>query len=287
MTGYGKGTSKTAFGQINAEIKTLNHRYLEITTRLPDSIQSLENKINDLIHKKIERGRVNLYLNIEDDEKDDFKIEIDDKLAFQYYKALKKLKSNFDLEGKLNISQLLNFPEIIRFKSKKHDLSKHWPRIKTAINKALSETLRSRKFEGESIYKDLLKRTKVIENLLKKVKKRLSAVLEKKEKEFLARVKQSKIEDLEDKRFKLDLLTCVRNSDVTEEITRIKAHVKNFKQSLRSNNEIGRKLDFIAQELNREANTIAAKTQDYKISKWIIEVKSEIEKIREQIQNVE
>lgn len=287
MTGFGAGKSKINFGTITVEIKTLNYRYLEISTRIPESIQSFEKKIKNLIHKKIKRGRVVLSLNIGNDNENDFGIKINKNVASKYCAALKKLKKEFKIGDQITVGEILNFPEIIEYKRKRYDLSKYWSKVKTVINKALSDLFKSRKEEGRIIYNDLSKRVRAIETLTNRIKKRLPVVLKDKKGRFLKHLKGSNAKDLDDEKLKLDLAAYVRNSDITEEITRIDAHLKNFKNSLKSNDEIGRKLDFIAQELNREANTVAAKSQDYQISKAVIEVKAEIEKIREQVQNVE
>jgi uncharacterized protein (TIGR00255 family) len=287
MTGYGIGKAKVRFGIITAEIKSLNHRYLEITTRIPESIQIFEDAIRNLIYKKVKRGRVNLSLIIEDEAQNNFEVKINKQLASKYYNALKNLEKEFKLTSQIKLSDLLGFPEILEHKRKKHNLNKSWPSIKKATDKALSELVKSRKDEGKIIHKDLAMRAGVINKLLNKVKRRLPVVLRNKKNEFLKYLKKSKAKNLEDKRLEADLASYLRNIDVTEEIIRINAHIKNFKSSLLSKEEVGRKLDFIAQELNREANTIAAKTGDYQISKSIIETKAEIEKIREQVQNIE
>ncbi len=287
MTGFGAGKSKINFGTIAVEIKTLNCRYLEISTRIPESIQSFEKKIKNLLHKKIKRGRVVLSLNIGSDNENDFEIKINKNVTLKYYAALKKLKKEFKIGDQITVGEILNFPEIIEYKRKRYDLSKYWSKVKIVINKALSDLFKSRKEEGRIIYKDLSKRVRAIETLTNRIKKRLPVMLKDKKERFLKHLRGSNAKNLDDEKVKLDLAAYVQNSDITEEITRIGAHLKNFKNSLKSNDEIGRKLDFIAQELNREVNTVAAKSQDYQISKAVIEVKAEIEKIREQVQNVE
>lgn len=287
MTGFGAGKSKINFGTITVEIRTLNHRYLEISARIPESIRSFEKKIKNLLHKKIKRGRVELSLNVDRENENDFEIKINKNVVSKYYTALKKLKKEFKIGDQITVGEILNFPEIIEYKRKRYDLSKYWSKVKIVIDKALSDLFKFRKEEGRIIYNDLLKRVRAIEILTNRIKKRLPVVLKDKKERFLKHLRGSNTKDINDEKLKLDLAAYVRNSDITEEITRIDAHLKNFKNSLKSNDEIGRKLDFIAQELNREANTIAAKSQDYQISKAVIEVKAEIEKIREQVQNVE
>ncbi|HDM37529.1 MAG TPA: YicC family protein [Candidatus Omnitrophica bacterium] len=287
MTGYGLAEVKASFGIIKIEIKSLNHRYLEITTRIPEGFQVFEERIESFIRHKIKRGRVNLFLNIEGGNDSDIQIKINKGLVSKYLNLLKELKKEFKLGGEISLDRILDFPEVVEYKRKRYDLPCCWPDVRRATNKALLDLIKSRKKEGRIIQAELSKRIEVIKELLKKIKKRLPVVLKDKKTQFLKHLKESGIKNLNSEKFNLDLAAYLRNFDISEEITRLDAHLKDFKHSLRLNSEVGRRLDFIAQELNREANTVSSKTQDYQISKAVIEIKAEIEKIREQVQNVE
>ncbi|GAG34591.1 unnamed protein product, partial [marine sediment metagenome] len=239
------------------EIKTLNHRYLEISAKLPESVQIFEKEIKNFVHDKIKRGRVNFSLNVESNNEDVFEIGINKKMAQRYYSALKSLQKEFRLDGSINLEQILSFPEILEFKRKKHDLTKCWPKVKLATQIALYNLIKSRKAEGKFMQKDLLKRARAIENILLKIKKRLPIVLKNQKKRFLKRIRKSQIKKIDNEKLELELTSYIQYCDIDEEVTRISAHVSNFKKTLTSNSEIGKKMDFIAQELSREANTIA------------------------------
>ncbi len=274
-------------GLVTVEIRSLNYRYMEVVVRLPEDIQCFEKKIKQLAQHKIRRGRVNISLNFESLNENNFKIEINKKLAAGYLKGLEKLKKEFKFKDAITLPQLLSFPDVLIYKRKNTYLEREWPRIKKAVEAALDSLIKSRGLEGRFMYNDLYKRTRIIENLLLKIEKRIPLMLNKYKKRFLSRLQRPHMKTVKSERLEADFASFAQGCDVSEEITRVKAHVKNFKQVLKANEEVGKKLDFIAQELSREANTIAAKTQDFTISKSIIEIKAEIEKIREQAQNVE
>ena len=287
MTGYGSGRVSTASGLVSVEIRSLNYRYLEVIVRLPEDIQCFEKKIKQLAQQRIRRGRVNISLNFESHNEDNFRIEVNKKLAAGYLKGLEKLKKEFKLRDPVTLPQLLSFPDVLVYKRKNTYLEREWPRIKKAAEAALDSLVKSRGLEGRFMYNDLYKRTRIIERLLLKIEKRIPSMLNKYKKRLLSRLQRPHAKTVRSERLEADFASFAQGCDVSEEITRVKAHVKNFKQVLKANEEVGKKLDFIAQELSREANTIAAKTQDFTVSKSVIEIKAEIEKIREQAQNVE
>ncbi len=287
MTGYGSGKVSTASGLVTVEIRSLNYRYLEVIVRLPENILCFEKKVKQLAQQKIRRGRVNINLNFESHNEDNFRIEINKKLATGYLNGLEKLKKEFKFKESITLPQLLSFPDVLVYKRKNTYLEREWPRIKKAVGAALDSLIKSRGLEGRFMYNDLYKRTRIIESLLLKIEKRIPLMLNKYKKRLLRRFQRPHMKTVKSERLESDFASFVQGCDVSEEITRVKAHVKNFKQVLKANEEVGKKLDFIAQELSREANTIAAKTQDFTVSKSVIEIKAEIEKIREQAQNVE
>jgi uncharacterized protein (TIGR00255 family) len=287
MTGYGLGKTGFASGLLTVEIKSLNYRYLEIIIKLPDEIAHFEKNIKDAVQSKVSRGRINVTANIEKQEFSDDKFSVNKKAVASYYKALKKIKRDHKIKGEIGLGHILNCPDAICTEKKGHSDYKKWNRAKTAFNKAVEDLLKSRLDEGKFIYNDLLKRANNIEKLITKIKKRLPLVIKEEKKKYLNKAAKYNSEKGKHKNAEYDFSALSQNYDVTEEITRINAHTKTLKKSLKSKDEIGKKLDFIAQELIRESNTVASKTQDYIISNSVIEIKAEIEKIREQVQNVE
>ena len=286
MTGYGTSKKTTKSGLIRVEIRTLNHRYLDIATRLPESCLVFENKIKDLLKQVIKRGRVNLLLILDDQNKRFPQVSIDFKLAGRYCNLLKNLQKNLELSSPISLEQIISFPQVVIFKEKKEDLNKYWPDIKKAIILALKKVASFRSAEGRTIYKDLKNRICGINRTTRLIEEKTPRVVKKFREKLKKRIKNlDKVTDK--KRIETEVALFSQNVDVSEEITRIKGHVKEFLKNLNSSHEVGKKLDFITQEIYREANTLSAKASDYLISSEAIEIKNQLEKIREQLQNVE
>lgn len=289
MTGFGKGEARNKFGRIKIEARSVNHKFLEIGVRLPESVLNFEERIRELAGRFVKRGKVNLSLTHEDGIDNADKIVVDEKLAKTYYRILMNLKKNIDLEGSIRLDQIITLPGVITYEPKGIILSRIWPCIEQALKTALKNLDASRLKEGEALYADLKKRMGYIEKALAVIKERSKINV----KMYRERLKSS-IRQLSNSSTKFDkgrleqeVALYAKNSDVTEETTRIAAHVKNLKDTLERDQEVGKKLDFIAQELNREINTIGSKAGDFKISQKVIQIKSEIEKLREQAKNIE
>jgi uncharacterized protein (TIGR00255 family) len=287
MTGYGLGKTAFATGLLTVEIKSLNYRYLEVIIKLPEEIAHFEKNIKDAVQSKVNRGRINVTANIEKQELSDYKFSVNKQAVESYYKALKKIKHDHRIKEEISLNHLLNCPDAICMEKRGHSDYKKWKKAKSAFERAVADLVESRLNEGKFIYNDLLKRANNIEKLINKIKKRLPLVIKEEKKKYLNRVAKNNADNDKRKNTDYDFSILSQNYDVTEEITRINAHTKTLKKTLKSKEEIGKKLDFIAQELIRESNTVASKTQDYVISSSVIEIKAEIEKIREQVQNVE
>ncbi len=286
MTGYGAGKKLIKSGFIRVEIRTLNHRYLDIVTRLPESCLVFENQIKDLIKQVTKRGRVNLSLILESPERKIPQVNIDFKLARKYYSLLQSLGKSLKLTSTINLEQIVSFPQVIIVEEKKENLNKYWPDIKKTVRMALKKLVSFRSTEGRAIYKDIKSRICDINKAVKHIEKKAPQVVGKFRKKLEKRIRNlDKVSDK--KRIETEVSIFSQNVDITEEITRIKGHTKEFLKNLNTGKEIGRKLDFITQEIYREANTLSAKANDYLISGEAIEIKNQLEKIREQLQNVE
>ena len=287
MTGYGLGKAPFVSGLITVEIKSLNYRYLEIIVRLPEEISYFEKKIKELIQQRISRGRISVIVNIEKNDASDYKLKVNKKLVNTYYKTLKNIKRDFKLKDNLTLADILKCPDIITIEKKVHPDYKKWNKAKKAFEDSTKDLLKSRIAEGKFIFKDLSTRANNIAKLLKKIKKRLPLVIKNQRSRYLKKVTVIEKAESKTKKNNNEFFSLAQSYDITEEINRINAHIKTLKKSMTRDSEVGKKLDFIAQELIREANTVAAKTQDYCITSSVIEIKAEIEKIREQVQNVE
>lgn len=288
MTGFGKGQTLSPRERITVEIRSLNHKYFDLVSRLPNNLSTFDDKVRDCVKKRIRRGRVNLFLTREGKEKEKSQFLVDMNLARKYHRELLKLKRNLRLKDDLGVTQILSLPEVISYEQKKENVSQLWPYIKRALQRALYKLGRMREAEGRRLLRDLLRRTKSIRYYLGNIETQLPKVIEGYRKNLFQKVKAlSGLKKPNQDRIAEEVALFVRNSDVSEELTRIKSHLKAFTTALRNQREAGKELDFIAQELFREANTIGAKSGSFRISRWVIKIKSQIEKIREQLQNVE
>ncbi len=289
MTGFGKGEAGNSRAKIYIEIKSLNHKYFDMINRLPLGFLIYEDKIKARVQKDISRGRINLSLDYEDLSREGTDALIDTKTARRYAKLLGNLKKSAGLSGDITLQQIVSMPGIITYIPQKADTKYLWPLIKKALAQAIRQLLASKQQEGRMLKAHLLGINKKIETSLNAIK-RYSAEFKKTYKNKLAsNIKnitgQTKIYNRE--KLEEEAAISIRNYDISEEICRIDAHIKALKKTAHNHKGVGKHLDFIAQEISREANTIGAKAGNFKISKEIIETKGLVEKIREQTQNVE
>ena len=287
MTGFGRGETKGKWGTVVVEIRSLNHRYLEVIQRLPSNLLTLEDKMRDLIQKKCKRGRVTVSIGFEKDG-DLIGLKIDEKRVKHYYQIASQLKKELALSSDIGLGELLSLPEVVRVETTKEELQELWSQIREALEKALEGLLKMREEEGGALAADLTKRAGLLEKELGKISKRLPLAI----KQYRQRLR-SRLEELMDGgtldpgRLEQEMVFFVENSDITEEVIRIRAHLEALQKTLALREEVGRRLDFIAQELQREVNTIGQKSRDIEISQSVIQMKGEIERIREQVQNIE
>jgi uncharacterized protein (TIGR00255 family) len=290
MTGYGRAELETEEYNIIAEIKSVNHKYKKIYLHTSDKLSILEPKINEILKKGIGRGRVNYSLEIKSKVEQEVKVEVKENIVKEYIDSIKKLQNKFALAGELNVDLLLQFPEVLRVEEIEENVEKLWPSIKHATEKALDKLTEMRRKEGEQLFSDFIHRLDKIEEIINGVEIRIPDMVA----EYKSKLKDRIDELLADSEIAEDRLVSevaiiADKSDVTEEIVRVKSHLEQFKETLNLETEksVGRKLDFIAQEMHREINTIGSKVNDSEVSNYIIDLKSEVDKIREQVQNIE
>lgn len=287
MTGYGMGKIKKADKECLVEIKTLNNKYCDIIIK--NSIQSLEieQKIEKLIKEKIFRGKVNVLIKVTSYSPEEEKVILNEDLFDSYYKALIALKEKYNFKDEIDIDSIIKFKDIFQV-VKEEETAEMWPLIEVAANKALDSLLRMRGREGRILISDIKKRIKKIIRLMDKIKKNSKLSLQNYKDNFLAKLK-GLTDDLnvDEGRIELEAAIFAEKSDITEEIIRTKSHLVQLSDLLDSNEPIGRKMDFIIQEINREINTIGSKNNDLEVTSLVILAKSELEKIREQARNIE
>jgi len=289
MTGFGRGQTAFKGGRVRVELKSINHRYFELSCRLPNSIAPLESKIKDFLHKRIKRGRVSLNLALEDSRGSTAAVTVNEELALKYKRLIGRLAKKMKTAPQISLKDIITLPEVIYYEPAEKEYSTIWPHVERALSIGLDKLVASRAKEGRFLAADLRKRIDEMSVLAAKIKTRVPSVIKYHRQQLKKRIEQISEGKarLNKERLELEVTLFAKSSDITEEITRISAHLKAFKDALKTTKEAGRKLDFTAQELFRETNTIGSKAQDVKITGWVIAAKEEIEKIREQVQNVE
>ena len=287
MTGYGVGRVKAEDGECLAEIKSLNNKYCDINIKNNFQSLEIEQKMEKLIKNKVSRGKINILVKVENYGLTEEKIILNEDIADSYYKNLETLKKKYKLKGEISIDSMLKFKDIFRI-IKEEESTKIWVMVEKATNFALDSLLKMRGREGKVLVTDIRKRVKKLQKLIGKVEKfSKSSPIDYKDK-LLNKIKNL-IDGLnvDEGRIELEAAIFAEKTDITEEIIRLKSHLIQFDDLLNSQESVGRKMDFLTQEINREINTIGSKTNDIEVTSLVVLVKSELEKIREQARNIE
>ncbi len=289
MTGYGRGEFKHKNTTVIAETRSVNSRFLELSIRLPKNQSHRENDVKNILRNKLDRGKISISISVEGHEQGRTSLAINAEAAHNYYKILTNLKKSLKMDEKITIDHLLKFSEIIQVEQDSLDDEIEWKLCEKAITLSLSNLIKMRKQEGQELKKDLTKRIKLIENKLEKIvqlsKKRIPV-----ERERLRKRVNKLLENenrIDEKRLEQEIIFIADKLDITEECVRLQSHTKFFLEAMEETEASGRKLNFLIQEINREANTIGTKSNDSTIAHLAIGIKEELEKIREQIQNIE
>lgn len=290
MTGYGRGEATLYNRKFIAEIKSVNHRYNDINIKLPKSMLSLEDYVRKIISAQVFRGKTDVFIFFETYAKNDIKINLNAVLADSYINALESIKIRYGVKDDISISFIANLPEVLSVEKnilqqgKENEIAEP---LFNAVKTALAGFIKMRETEGDSLREDILSKLETISEKIKKIQE-LAPLVEKSFEERL-RIRLSEIENLrfDENRILTEVAIFSEKVSIDEEITRFFSHISQMKQFLEETEPIGRKLDFIIQEMNREVNTIGSKTNDLEITNTVVELKSEIEKMREQVQNVE
>ena len=295
MTGFGRGQYEDENFSITVEMKTVNHRYNEVAIRLPRFLNPLEDKIRKTILKTVNRGRIDVFINADYTTSENCTLKVDKNLAAAYHKALQEVGAAIGLE-ELNINSaqevmyLSRCQDVINVKEGFFDVETVWHKVEQAVNEALKNLVAMRETEGGNIYGDFIYRADLIAEKLTQIEARSPMVVEEYQAKLTDRLNNLLADHnitIEPERLLQEVAIFADRASITEEIVRLKSHIKQFKNIINSDQPVGRKLDFLIQEFNREANTIASKANDYTLAQIVVEIKAEIEKIREQIQNIE
>ncbi len=288
MTGFGRAEITTEEYRVSVEIKSVNHRYLDLSVKLPGRIAYTENNIRNTAKEKIIRGKTDIYIVYEETKDKNIKVTYNPDIAKMYMDALNEMSKDFNLESDIRLSTLSRYPEVLEIREENPDEDLVWERIKKPLNDALDKFIESRTLEGKRLADDLISKCDALASYVDTIEERSPQIIN----EYKERLTK-KVEELFDQkpideaRIATEVTIYADKICVDEEIVRLKSHISQMKDMLKTGNEVGRKLDFITQEMNRESNTILSKSTDVEVCNIGIEMKTLVEKIREQIQNLE
>ena len=289
MTGFGRGEYKDDNYYFLVECKTINHKYCDINIRLPRKISFLEDKARNFIKNYIKRGRVDIYIKLDLLGSEDVNLKFDETLANQYVNILREIRDKFDLVDDISVMNVAKFPDIIKTEEKEEDEDLLWSMLSKALEETLTKLKEMRSEEGQKLAQDVLERCDILQNTIEEIEKNsYNVVIDYKEK-LNNRISEI-LENpslIDENRLAQEVAIYADKSSITEEIVRFKSHIGQLRSTIVKDESIGRKIDFLIQEMNRETNTIGSKSSDLNITNLVVEIKSELEKIREQIQNIE
>lgn len=287
MTGFGRGKYENEGRTYTVEIKSVNHKYSDINVRLPRFLNSVEDKIRKRVAEVISRGKIDIFISFENYSSTGTTIRINKDLAKEYIKELKSLAQEADLRFDLNVIDVSKFPEILKLEDEDNDelISQE---VMIAVDDALEKFVSMRELEGQKLVEDIERRIYLIQEKVNEVTKFSSTLVE----EYMTRL-QTRVNELlapgvvDETRLMQEIVIFSDKSSIEEELTRLKSHISQFLELIKQSSPIGKKIDFLIQEINREVNTIGSKANSLDITNKVIEIKTEVENIREQIQNIE
>lgn len=288
MTGFGRSEIVKGNRKISVEIKSVNHRYLEAGIKMPKKLNVFESRMRDLLKKYATRGKIDIFINYEDDSESQVNLKFNQNIADEYMAIFNNMSEKYNLKNDMTVGGLARFPEVITMDEVQEDEEELWHFIEEAMKAALEQFVNTRILEGENLKKDLLGKLDHMEELVAFVEKRSPEIM----KEYRSKL-ESKVKELlgdttiDESRIATEVIIYADKICVDEETVRLRSHIEHARKCLNEDGGIGRKMDFIAQEMNREANTTLSKASDIEISNAAIDLKTEIEKVREQIQNIE
>jgi len=288
MTGFGKAEVTTKTVRCVAEVTSFNNRFLELSVKLPRQLSSLEGQLREMVGERISRGKVIVYIGYDEIGADSSKYHINSDAVKAYFGQIASIQKKLKIPGKVQIGDLLAFPEISGGTQDSIDEKKVWPIVEKVADKALSQMALMRGKEGAALANDMSKRIGIVEKLLAQVKAESGSVVAKVREKLAKRIQEFQTSaSIDQNRLEQELTIYADKSDISEECTRFESHLEQFDGALKMKEPVGKKLNFLLQEMNREANTIASKSSELSIAKASLEIKEEIEKLREQVQNVE
>lgn len=288
MTGFGRSKYENEGREYLVEIKSVNNRYSDISIKLPRNISFLEEKVKTVVSNSISRGKIDVFINFTNYSEKGKKIKINNELAKQYIEELKKLKTETEIIDNIGIMEICKMPEVLNLKIEEDDENVLWQELQECLNNAITGFLLMKENEGNKIKEDLEKRIEDIREKIEKISEVSTGLVEEYVVKLEKRVNELlKTTVVDETRLAQEIVIYSDKCSVEEELTRLRSHIAQFLNLLNETNPIGKKLDFLIQEMNRETNTIGSKANSLEITNLVVDIKTEIENIREQVQNIE
>lgn len=287
MTGFGRYEYQTGSKKFTVELKGVNHRYLDVNIRMPKKFNFFETAIRTLLKQYALRGKVDIFITYEDNSESQVALKYNETLAAEYIRYFKQMEESFGIDNDIRVSTLAHCPEVLTMEEKPDDEDALWSGLQMALKGAFAQFVETRTTEGENLKKDILNKLSGMETLVGHVEERSPQIVEEYRKKLEDKIHELLDVPVDENRMAAEVILYADKICTDEETVRLKSHISHMRDTLEETEGIGRKLDFIAQEMNREANTILSKANDLEVSNYAIGLKTEIEKIREQIQNIE
>ncbi|HEX8297103.1 MAG TPA: YicC/YloC family endoribonuclease [Chthoniobacteraceae bacterium] len=287
MTGYGRGQSVHNGAKFGVELNSVNRKQSDVVVTLPRELSELEARVRDLVNAEVSRGRLNVSVSMHRSGGAGAPA-IDRQMARAYYESMRDLQKELGATGEITIETVLRAPGVLQPAQEELSIEDAWPKLETALKEALGDLVKMREQEGKHLAKDLIKRLKLVRTAVRKILELQPAVVTRYRQNLHERIARAGVDlTLDDERLAKEVIFFAEKSDITEELTRLESHFAQFAHHLRKQEPVGRTLEFMSQEIGREFNTLGAKANDVEISQLVVTCKAEMEKIREQIQNIE
>jgi len=288
MTGYGRGEAIGARWKFSVEIRAVNHRFSEVVVRLPRTMLSLEDRVRRLVQGVVSRGRADVFITVEETATQETAVKVDKGLALAYYKAMKELQADLGLDGAISLDLFTNLPQVFVVEQEQVDPEEWWSLLEQAALEACQSLVAMREQEGAVLVADLKDRLQRMLMLREAIQERVPVVIEAYRQRLETRIREM-LDNfaIDPQRLAQEVAIFAERSDISEELVRLESHLRQAIDCLEASGPMGRRLDFLAQEMFREVNTIGSKAQDEEITGLVVDLKTELEKVREQVQNIE
>ncbi|QAT40138.1 YicC/YloC family endoribonuclease [Clostridium sp. JN-9] len=288
MTGYGRGSFDKNGRSFIVEIKSVNHRYLDLNIKMPKNLFSLEDRVRKTISNKVSRGKIDLFVTQSSYGRADMTAVFNEALGDSYVKCLNEIKNRYNISDGVSLGLVSKFPEVITLNQAEEDMDEIWDALKPALDESLDMLITMRTNEGEKLQDNIINKCDFIKSYVDKIEEKSPVIISEYKEKLNEKIRELLGDrQIDESRIAMEVAIFADKACVDEEIVRLNSHLEQLKSTIGLNESVGRKLDFIVQEMNRETNTIASKSTDIEIINTVLNIKNEIEKIREQVQNIE